>query len=335
MVQLTDAVRSGRFQRLLLVGMGCSAICGDVLKSFLASEQVPLDVQVVNDYHLEYYLTDALLADPGTLVVITSYSGSSEEPLIAYRHARSLTSNIVVWTAGGPLGRMAVQDGLSYVQWNLGDHDREYPLFHVAEFFSSSLNILRALGVVSEPYADRLPDVSRFLLANRESNHAKELAVRLRDSRILFLGEPAITGSIVRIARMYLNEIAMMPSSVNLLHEFTHSEIASFAELQDRHHILLLTHPEAHPFERSRVERTVELLRECPSREAVKCTVIEMKGATFLERAFWAMFFLNDVFGDLAAHYDRRSFQLISRSSGNPWYNQDTIAAEVALRPTG
>jgi glucose/mannose-6-phosphate isomerase len=90
------------FRRVLLCGMGGSAIAADLVQPLLQHQPVSLDVW--RDYGLPHWV------DPSCLVIVASYSGHTEESLSALAEARSRGCPIIGITSGGKLA--AAGDGL-------------------------------------------------------------------------------------------------------------------------------------------------------------------------------------------------------------------------------
>ena len=119
-----------RVRRIVRMGMGCSAVVGELLRLFLFAEHNHIEARVINDYCLDWYVNDEAVADPHTVFVLCSYSGSSQEPLIAYDYLAARTNNIVVWSSGkggDELEARALADGHAAFQWQLNEEDPEYP----------------------------------------------------------------------------------------------------------------------------------------------------------------------------------------------------------------
>src|SRR5438552_3418819 len=83
-------------QRIFVVGMGGSAIGGDVFAAWLA-DRAKIPIQVVRDYRLPAY------ARPEDLLVAVSYSGNTEETLAATAQEIKLGCRVVAITSGGTL----------------------------------------------------------------------------------------------------------------------------------------------------------------------------------------------------------------------------------------
>src|SRR5439155_1613216 len=83
-------------QRIFIVGMGGSAIGGDVFASWLA-DRAKVPIQVIRDYRIPAY------GRPEDLLVAVSYSGNTEETLAATAQAIKLGCRVVAITSGGTL----------------------------------------------------------------------------------------------------------------------------------------------------------------------------------------------------------------------------------------
>ena len=86
---------AGGFSRVLLCGMGGSAIAGDLVQPLLVQQTLPLDVW--RDYGLPHW------AGRDTLVLVASYSGNTEESLSALAEARLRGCPVLGITSGGRL----------------------------------------------------------------------------------------------------------------------------------------------------------------------------------------------------------------------------------------
>ncbi|HSW48209.1 MAG TPA: SIS domain-containing protein, partial [Candidatus Saccharimonadales bacterium] len=96
-------------QNIVFCGMGASMYGAMVIKSLLGS-QMPLPSEIVSDYLVPGYVNE------NTLVVLTSYSGTTEEVLSCAHDARSKGAKMVVLTKGGPLAAFAKANDIpSYI----------------------------------------------------------------------------------------------------------------------------------------------------------------------------------------------------------------------------
>lgn len=83
-------------RNVVISGMGGSALGGRIVDSLLA-DRVRTPVEVFTEFHLPAYV------DKNTLVILSSYSGNTEETLSAGREALNRGANIFCITTGGKL----------------------------------------------------------------------------------------------------------------------------------------------------------------------------------------------------------------------------------------
>lgn len=101
------AALAGTAPRQIVVGgLGGSAIGGDLLRGLLGGDRpFATPVTVVREYHLPR------LERPGTLAILCSYSGETEETLSLYDDAVEQRLPRAVIASGGALAARAAQDG--------------------------------------------------------------------------------------------------------------------------------------------------------------------------------------------------------------------------------
>ena len=94
---------------IVFCGMGAS-IYGALVVKALEGANFAYPTEIVTDYHLPAYV------DENTLVVLTSYSGSTEEVLSCAREAKEMSAKMVVLTKGGKLAKFAKENNVpSYI----------------------------------------------------------------------------------------------------------------------------------------------------------------------------------------------------------------------------
>jgi glucose/mannose-6-phosphate isomerase len=87
-------------RQIVITGLGGSAIGGDLLRAYLA-ESCPVPVIVNRHYYFPQYVGRQ------TLVIISSYSGNTEETVSAYKNAIQRKAKIFCITSGGEVERIA------------------------------------------------------------------------------------------------------------------------------------------------------------------------------------------------------------------------------------
>lgn len=108
--QIENAVQIGKsaplklyvdgIKNILVTGLGGSAIGGDLLRSYLSEE---LDVPFIINRH--YFLPE--FVDKNSLVVVSSYSGNTEESTAAHRDAAKRKAKVFCITTNGETALLA------------------------------------------------------------------------------------------------------------------------------------------------------------------------------------------------------------------------------------
>lgn len=97
-----------KFNKIVVSGVGGSAISGNLLKSILR-DKIQIPIEVSRDYHLPAY------ADKNTLVFCISYSGNTEETLSQFVDAYEKKCKIIGITSGGKLKEWCDKLKIPYV----------------------------------------------------------------------------------------------------------------------------------------------------------------------------------------------------------------------------
>lgn len=99
-VQALSLPRITGVKNIVFCGMGAS-IYGALVVRSLFGPKFPYPTEVVTDYHLPLYV------DQNSLVVLTSYSGSTEEVLSCADEAKKKKAKMLILTKGGKLAEFA------------------------------------------------------------------------------------------------------------------------------------------------------------------------------------------------------------------------------------
>lgn len=95
-------VASRGIENIVLTGLGGSAIGGDLLRSYL-SDELKIPFLVNRHYSLPAFVKQK------TLVVVSSYSGNTEETISAHKDAVKRKARVLCITTGGTIGKTAAR----------------------------------------------------------------------------------------------------------------------------------------------------------------------------------------------------------------------------------
>jgi len=93
------------FRNIVICGLGGSGIAGRIIKSFFYDTS-PVPIEIVSDYSLPFYVNE------NSLVIISSYSGNTEETLSLYIQAVERHAHILAITTGGLLNELATENNI-------------------------------------------------------------------------------------------------------------------------------------------------------------------------------------------------------------------------------
>lgn len=202
-------------KNLIFCGMGASIYGGLVVRALLGSD-FPYPVEVVSDYHLPKF------ADSSTLVVLTSYSGTTEEVLSCAQEGLAKKTKMVILTKGGLLAEFARQNKVPSYIFDGKMNPSGVPRLGNGYSILGLIGLLYRTGVISvnEKLIERAIEFLPTRLKDlRES--AKEDAIALRGKTPIVIAAEHLAGN-AQIMRNQFNETSKAFSSYFLVPDLNH-----------------------------------------------------------------------------------------------------------------
>ncbi|MEW5747878.1 MAG: bifunctional phosphoglucose/phosphomannose isomerase [Candidatus Thermoplasmatota archaeon] len=229
---LAEGVRRGRKagppkcspDSVVVCGMGGSAIGGDVLRAWLATD-VDIRCEVARGYSVPRHVGRQ------SLVVVSSYSGNTEESLSMLEDARARTSRIVTVSSGGRLAEMAASLSLPHVAVPSG----MVPRASFGYMFGALLGVVERAGIASP--GKQLDEAARVLAqvngrcsrgVQTQDNPAKRMAHELHGSVPVVIGH-GLSAPVARRWANQMNENAKSAAFASELPEMDHNEVVFWA----------------------------------------------------------------------------------------------------------
>lgn len=281
-------------QRVLVVGMGGSAMGADLLVAYCKHTcTVPLLVN--RDYDLP-----AWARGPETLVVAASHSGKTQETLAGYQQAIENGCSVLAITTGGQLGELASRKGTTLWEY----HYDSQPRAAVGFSFCLLTAVVTRLNLIPDPSAELTSAVNAMRQAQTQlkadtstvQNPAKRLAGQLVDRWAVVIGS-GILAPVARRWKNQINELAKAWGQFEILPEADHNLLAGAqnpAEVLSKTVVLFLRAPSDRPDERLRNDLT----RKAFMLQGLGTDPIDAKGETPLAHMWTALHF-----GDYTAFY--------------------------------
>lgn len=274
--------RSG-LKNVVCAGLGGSAIGADIIRSYLADES-PVPIFVNRDYRLPAFV------DSGSLVVVSSYSGDTEETISAYKDAKARCAKIIVITSGGSLREMAGRDGNPVISIPSGIPPR------CAIMYSSIplLVLLSGIGVVDDRSRDidGVIDMARSFDKEKigisvplKKNVAKMAAKDLYKRFPVIYGAQSHVDAVVTRWKGQLAENSKALSSGNVFPEASHNEIVGWenpSKLLEKFTAVILRDAR----DNVRVSKRLDIMKKILKGGGVRVIEVNSEGEELLARMF-------------------------------------------------
>lgn len=213
-----------RRERILIIGMGGSAICGDLLADMMFRySEVP--ITVLRSPTLPRWV------DRRTQVLVVSYSGGTMETLLAAEGAHSRGASICAVTSGGRLLEMARERSWARVVVPAG----MYPRAALGSLLGACARIVDGEGIPAREVVGQAVDECGPYSADIHSGRSRTVE---RVAERLALKAPVVYASLpfVSAARRWMtqfNENAKMRAFVLEFPESAHNDIVGLARRGD------------------------------------------------------------------------------------------------------
>ncbi len=272
--------------KVVILGMGGSAIGGDLLRSLVALES-PVPIFSHRSYELP------LLVDERTLLIASSYSGGTEEVLSAFQQALPTAAKKVAITTGGKLLATARANGVPSFVFQYEAEPRSalgysiMPLLAIAGkaglVGDKSEDVQEAIGVM-EALAKRIGETVPVA-----DNPCKQLAEKLHDRFPAIYGAGILT-EVAHRWKTQLNESSKVWCFYEELPEANHNAIIGYAlpkGIASSAFVVFLRGPALHP----RVLLRYDFTRSALEQAGVESTVVEAEGRSPLAQMMSTILF--------------------------------------------
>ncbi len=303
--------------RVVIVGMGGSAIGADLLSAYL-SDRVTVPVFIQRDYGLPAYASGK-----ETLVVVSSHSGNTEESLSAFDAACHNNCQLVVITTGGKILIDAESAGIPVWVFN---HQGQ-PRAAVGFSFGLLLALFFRLGLVCD-LSDEVMNAVELIRNFREeldidvpikNNQAKRLAGQLVGRHITIFGS-GFMAAVARRWKCQINEVAKAIASFEVLPEADHNTLAGIyfpEEALDKEIAIFLQALADHPENQKRVTETRQIMLV----EGLNTDLVVTKGQNRLEQIWTSV-----LFGDFVAYYLAMIYEVDPTAIAPIWALKESMA---------
>lgn len=185
-------------KNIVVAGMGGSALGGRIIQT-LEQQLLRIPLIVSTEFHLPNFVNEQ------SLVIVSSYSGNTEETLTALQEAISRNALVYILTSGGKLAQIAHEKDLPAYIFDPKHNPSGQPRMGLGYSIATLLYLLSRCQLISPP-AD-LSHLSDFLTSQVDvaQKNGQELAQRLVNKSVILLSSEHLKGAAHAVKNM-LNE---------------------------------------------------------------------------------------------------------------------------------
>lgn len=275
----------------VVIGMGGSALAPLLLKTY----KPEINILIHKDYGLPKISKEEL---KNKTIILSSYSGNTEEVIDAFIEAKNNNLDMVVITVGGKLLELAKENNVPYI---------ELPNTGIQPRMALGLSIKAFLKVIGEDTElEKISQLSSILDTSVYEEEGKKLAQKIKNCiPIIYTSNNNL--SIAYNWKIKLNETGKIPAFYNVLPELNHNEMTgldvndSTKELSNKFYFIILKDTEDNP----KILKRMQILEKLYKNRSLKVETIEMK-----EKNIWLKIFSSLILADWMAYYTALEYGL-------------------------
>ncbi len=287
-LKLTFPNEYRKVKNVVVCGMGGSQWPARIVKS-LFKENIHVPYVVNSDYSLPGFVNE------DTLVILSSYSGTTEESIFAGERAKELGAKLTGITSGGEIAKFLKKLNVPVYVFNPKYNPSNQPRIGFGYGVGGHLGLLTNLGLIDlnkktiVKTLKKMPDlVAEFNIDIPTSkNPAKQLAKKLYQKYPYYIVAEFLTG-LGNAIQNQTNETAKSISSFRVIPELNHHlmEGLKFPDLHKKIATFALFYSE---FYSSPIKKRFNITKDVVEKNKIETVWIELKGKNKLEQALYMM----------------------------------------------
>lgn len=278
------------FDHIVISGLGGSGIGASIVQEYI-SQRIHIPFTVHKEYHIPGWVSEK------TLFIACSYSGNTEETLMAVKAAHKRKAHIVCITSGGTLAAFAEKN--------------KYPLFQIPSgmppraclgySMTQLLWVLHKYNFIQKTFVSELTAGVNYIQANKKAIQqlAKKIVQVSKGKKIAIYATAGHEGMSVRF-RQQLQENAKILAWSNVIPEMTHNEIVGWT--QEHTDLAVIFMYAANDFDRNLIRMQV-LKNVCKKHKSAMIDLC-LQGKRYFEQIIygihvtdWVSVYLADEYG--------------------------------------
>ena len=215
---------------VLICGLGGSGIGGTIVQDLL-SKNVTIPITASKGYDIPAFVSNE------TLVIACSYSGNTEETIMALDKCLKKDAEIAIVTSGGKLQKIAEDNQLNHIIIPGGHPPRAMFGYGFTELFF----VLNNYNIIDDSFKEDFTNAIRLLEKEQDAiiKNAKSLANKIHRTTPIIYTADGFEGVAVRL-RQQINENSKMLCWHHVVPEMNHNELLGWRTNVDNLSVLYL-----------------------------------------------------------------------------------------------
>ncbi|MCT4664890.1 MAG: bifunctional phosphoglucose/phosphomannose isomerase [Flavobacteriales bacterium] len=248
--QKIDVKPNNGIQNIVITGLGGSGIGGGIVKD-LTYNTVNIPITLNKGYELPAFVNE------NTLVVVSSYSGNTEETVICMNEALEKKAHIFCVSSGGQVIEKSKELGLDYIQVPGGNSPRAMLTYSIGQLIFG----LKKYGFIDLDVENMWREAVEYVQA--EQNSIKEQALEL--AKYFYKKKPVLYGvdkfaGVTERFRQQINENSKMLCWHHIVPEMNHNELVGWTEDHPDLAVLFMQNELDHPRNTTRFSLNNEII---------------------------------------------------------------------------
>lgn len=272
-------------KNVIVSGMGGSALGGRIVDSLLA-ERARVPIEVVTEYSLPNYV------NKDSLVILSSYSGNTEETLAAAKEALNRGAMVFGVTTGGKLADFLKEEGASGYIYEPRENPSNKPRMGLGYSITSVLAVLSKcefINLLDSEIEEAMAEAEKFISdygihAPESQNVAKLLAKKLKGKVPVIIASEHLVG-ISHAFKNELNENAKVFSLIFDIPELNHHLMEGLRNPYEIKGVLHFLFIESQHYSK-RVKARYPLTREVVEKNDIGTEIYQTRGSKKISEIF-------------------------------------------------
>jgi glucose/mannose-6-phosphate isomerase len=289
-LQLKEAIEIGKsfvktasgneINKVIISGLGGSGIGGNIANAIVEKEAL-VPILINKTYTLPHY------TDENTLVILSSFSGETEETISVMKQALQSKAEIVCVSSGGKMLELARKNQLNFIQ--IPDKIKS-PRACLGYSFVQLLYILKEYEIISDSFEQDLTEAIELLDFEKESiqDLGQSLANKFHNKLPILYSDTRM-GAIITRAQQQMNENSKQICHTNVFPEMNHNELVGWGYpdniLGNAEVVLLYS-----DYDEERVKHRFRICKNIFEEHAAGITELMPKGKSFIEQSMYYVY---------------------------------------------